>query len=34
LILAGILSIVTSVVALLAARGPDDEPLVIEGEAA
>jgi hypothetical protein len=34
LILAGILAIVTSVVALLASRGPDDEPLVIEAEAA
>ena len=34
LILAGILSIVTSGVALLAARGPEDEPLVIEGGAA
>ena len=30
LILAGILAIVTSVIALLASRGPDDEPLVIE----
>ena len=30
LILAGILTILTSVVALLASRGPDDEPLVIE----
>ena len=34
LILCGILLIVTSVVALLASRGPDDEPLVIEGGAA
>ena len=34
LILAGILTIATSVVALLASRGPDDEPLVIEGGAA
>ena len=33
LILAGVLAIVTSVVALLASRGPDDEPLVIEGGA-
>ena len=34
LILAGVLVIVTSAVALLASRGPDDEPLVIEGGAA
>jgi hypothetical protein len=34
LILGGILIIVTSVVALLASRGRDDEPLVIEGGAA
>jgi hypothetical protein len=34
LILGGVLAIVTSVIALLASRGPDDEPLVIEGGAA
>jgi hypothetical protein len=34
LILAGILAIATSIVALLAARGPENEPLVIEGGAA
>ena len=34
LILGGVLVIVTSVFALLASRGPDDEPLVIEGRAA
>jgi hypothetical protein len=33
LIFAGILSVVTSGIALLAARGPDDEPLVIEAGA-
>jgi len=33
LTLGGILVIVTSVIALLASRGPDDEPLVIEGGA-
>jgi hypothetical protein len=34
LVLGGILTIVTSVIALLASRGPDNEPLVIEAEAA
>jgi hypothetical protein len=33
LILGGILAIVTSVIALLASRGPNDQPLVIEGGA-
>ena len=34
LILGGVLTILTSGIALLASRGPDDEPLVIEGGAA